>query len=627
MSDKKKSLIRRLFDFLWGAALGFYRLLMILSVVIFIGVLWTAFRGGPAPTIENNVALVIWPAGQVVEQADPELRIIERVLREEPSQTVLRDLVEAIDAAAKDPRIARIVLKLDTMDGIGAAQASELVSALERFRQAGKQVHAHGPYYSQSGYRIAAAADDVSLDPLGGVLMEGFSAYQNYFKDGLDKLGVKMNVFRVGEFKSAVEPFIRNDMSDEARAANREWLGDLWQDYTASITGHRELEAEVPQRYVDEFRESIASFKGDAAGYARHLGLVTHIETLQEFRQRVGEFVGMDEEHGSFRQVHHAEYLNAVWRKQRKLHRQTSLRDIALVVVEGQIVDGPGEPGEAGGDVISGLLEDARRDDSVAAVVLRVNSPGGSVWASEQIRREVQALVEQGKPVVASMGAVAASGGYWVSMDADQIFASPSTITGSIGIFGLIPTIEKPLEDLGIHTDGVGTTSLAGAFRIDRPLSDDVSAIFQSQVEKGYRDFIEGVSEARDIPLEQVQTIAEGRVWSGLDAKDHGLIDSFGGLDQAVSAAASRAGLNAGQWRLVEFSPFDPFPSGLFGSLFGGLRSLLAQQFAAATGPVTAVLGKTDLLGWIQRFNDPRGLYAHCMCGSTGANAALAMSP
>jgi protease-4 len=615
MADNDRSLLRRLFDFLWGAVVFLYRGMILLSVVLFAVLLWTAFKGGPTPTVENNVALVIWPAGQVVDQLDSERAFVERLMREPPSQTRLRDLTDALESAADDKRITTAVLKLDTLESAGIAQIDELVAAMHKFQAAGKSIHAYGPYYDQIGYLAAAAADDVSVDPLGTVMVEGFSVYQNYFKDALDKLGIKVNVFRVGEFKAAVEPFIRNDMSDEAQRANEEWLGDLWHAYGAQVAKGRKVPDDRMQQYVSGFRAGIEKHRGDGAAYAKESGLVTHVETLQEFRKRIGAVVGIDEEHGSFRQIHYGEYLRAVNHKPNRAQNSDAAgNQIALVVVQGEIVDGVGEPGQAGGETISGLLEEARRNDDIAAVVLRIDSPGGSAWASEQIRREVQALRAEGKPVVASMGTVAASGGYWVAMDANQIWASESTITGSIGIFGLIPTIDQPLEKLGVHTDGVGTTALAGSFRIDRPLSDDVAAIFQSEVEKGYRNFIEGVATGRKLELAKVESIAQGRVWSGADAKGFGLIDSFGGLDEAAAAAAKLADLDEGDWSLEEVAPTPAFPGGLLGQLFGTIRQEIGFSAMVREHPVLQALDRADAAGWLRRFNDRRGIYAHCMC-------------
>jgi len=490
----------------------------------------------------------------------------------------------------------------------------ELTAAIDRFRASGKAVYAYAPNYAQGPYFVAAHADDISVDPLGGVDLEGLSSYQNYFKDALDKLGVKINVFRVGEYKSAVEPFLRNDMSDEAKAANREWLADLWLEYGAQAGAARQLAPDAVDSYVRRLASGMEQANGDAAQLALANQLVTHVETLADFRKRLAEKVGEDEEIGSFRQIWYGDYLAAtrLAKSSRKLIKAGAQR-IALVVVQGEIVDGEGEPGQAGGDVVYSLLDEARRDKDVAAVVLRVNSPGGSVFASEQIRRAVQALRAEGKPVVASMSSVAASGGYWVSMAADHIVAHETTITGSIGIFGLIPSVDGSLEKLGIHTDGVGTTPLAGAFRIDRPLSPEVSRIVQSSIEKGYRDFINGVATGRALEPDAVDRIARGRVWSGKKAKELGLVDSFGDLTAAVREAAQLASLGEGQYVLDELHPSPSSPLRFLAQLLGqgGIRLGMLGDVGKLLGGFQKLPELNSVTAWM---NDPNGAYARCFC-------------
>lgn len=612
----RRPLIVRFFNGLWGVIVWGYRLVIIGMVMLSLTLLWLTWGGSSPANIENNVALVIAPSGELVEQMDqdPAQQFAEQFNGLPPSQTVLRDLIEALDLARDDARISTAVIKLDQLDGAGLAQLEEFNAAITRFRASGKTVHAYAPSYAQAPYFVAAQADDISVDPLGGVDLEGLSTYQSYFKEALDKLGVKINVFRVGEYKSAVEPFLRNDMSEEAKAANREWLGDLWTRY-GELTGNaRQLPANTIDSYVRALPEAMEQANGDSAQLALASKLVTHVETLSQFRARIAETVGMDEEIGSFRQVWYGDYLSSVrlGKRSEQLVKSEQKR-IALVVVQGEIVDGEGEPGQAGGDVVYDLLDQARRDEGVAAVVLRVNSPGGSVYASEQIRRAVQALRDDGKPVVASMASVAASGGYWISMAANHIVAHESTITGSIGIFGLIPTIDGPLQKLGIYSDGVGTTPLAGAFRVDRPLAPDVGRIVQASIDKGYRDFINGVAAGRGLKAEEVDKIARGRVWSGRKAKEIGLVDSFGGLDLATTKAAELAGLAPDSYRLDEMAPESASPfqviAQLFGQgtvrlgLMGDLKSLLQQM--AAVRELRAVTG------WM---NDPKGLYARCFC-------------
>jgi protease-4 len=617
--SEKKSFLRRAFGFLWGAVVTVYRLLFALSLLLTLFVVWTMLRGGPAPVVEDNVALVLWPTGTLVEQSedDASTAFLQRVSQQTPASTLLRDLIESLEEAAEDPRISLAILQLDDLQAASLPQLDELAGAMKEFQDAGKKIYVHSASLTQAGYYAAAQADDVSLDPMGSVLIEGFSTYNNYFKDALDKLGVNVHVFRVGEYKSAVEPYLRNDMSEDAKRANREWLGDLWKGYDTTVSGARKLDGGSVDRYVAGFAEGLKSAEGSAAQYAKTSGLVDEVETLGDFRKRIGAVVGFDDKHGSFRQINYLDYLRAVDHEQTRLDPQAGDRSIGLVVVQGEIVDGQGERDQAGGDTISGLLDEALRDKDVAAVVLRVDSPGGSVWAAEQIRRGVQALRAAGKPVVASMSTLAASGGYWVSMDADQIWAHPNTITGSIGIFGLIPTLEKPLEKWGIHTDGVGTTPLAGALRIDRPLSPDVEAIIQAQIDRGYREFIGGVAKGRNLDVDAVDKIARGRVWSGEDAKEIGLVDAFGGLEDALDAAAALAKLPEDQWTLKEFMPDRGFPVQWLGQFFGSV----GIEASVLPAPWRSWMEQADVRAQLQRLNDPRGMYAICPCEPENGSA------
>jgi len=623
-SAQKKSLVRRFFGGLWSVIVNLYRAVIIIGFCLFLYTLYMAFTGGPAKHVESNVALVLWPSGALVDQLDSDAsqRLIEQFSGEPPSETRLRDLTEALEAAAADERVSVAVLKLDNLTSASMPQLEELGDAMRKFRAANKPIYAYGPSYDQIGYFAAAQADDVSMDPFGSILLEGISVYQNYFKDGLDKLGVQINVFRVGEYKSAVEPFLRNDMSEDAKTANREWLSDLWKSYDQTVSSSRKLDPGFADRYVASFAKELDAHQGDAAKLALDAGLVNHLENLAEFRKRVAEKVGEDEEHGSFRQIHFHDYLSAVHREKRQHEAHGDKSEVAMIAVQGEIVDGAGQTGQAGGDTVADLLDEARRDDHVAAVVLRVDSPGGSVWASEQIRRGVQQLRADGKPVVVSMSSVAASGGYWVSMDADKIYAHESTITGSIGIFGLIPTLDKPLEKLGIHTDGVGTTPLAGAFRIDRPLSDEVKAIIQSQIDHGYRRFIEGVAAGRKLDVAKVDEIARGRVWSGLDAKGLGLVDEFGGLDAAAADAAKLAGMADGEWRL---EPFENAPSGplsMLSQFFGSAQIKFDWLPNGVNTRLQQWLKQGDVNRALSMLSDRRAMYAMCFCEPTLSSSA-----
>ena len=424
-------------------------------------------------------------------------------------------------------------------------------------------------------------------------------------KDAIDKLGVEINVFRVGEYKSYVEPFTRNDMSPQARAANKTWMNSLWQTYREEVSAQRDFEAEHVSDYVDGFAQALERAGGDAAQVARDANLVDEVASLADVRDAMREQVGTDESHGSFRQIHHVDYLNATDAEQPA--PRTDSR-IATVVVEGAIVDGESVPGQAGGDTIARMIADARRDDHVAALLLRVNSPGGSVTASERIREQVALTREAGKPVVVSMAGVAASGGYWISMNANEIWAEPATITGSIGIFGIVPTFAKPLEDLGIHTDGVGTTPLSGALRLDQPLSEPVKMMLQAGVEHGYDQFVGRVAQARDMQEDAVRRIAEGRVWSGSDAERIGLVDNLGGYVDAEKATASLAGLGEGDYALQAMQPPADWRTAVREFLSSHVESALVPGWISRATDLSA-------FDWLRSgLSDPRHLYAHCFC-------------
>ena len=609
------SLIGRLFRGLFGLIDAVFKLIFIVVFLLVVGGVWLALQGGAPPKVEDKVALVIYPTGQLVDTADEDAtqRFFQDLAGEAPAQTPLRHLTDALEKGAEDPRIELAVLKLDAMWGGGVAQLQELAAAVKTFRAAGKPVFAYGPYFDQAHYLVAAHADHVALDPMGMVFVEGFDAYQVYFKEALDKLGVAVHVFRVGEYKSAVEPFERNDMSPEAREANKEWLNDLWASYGREVARGRQLSDTAMHEYASGLATALQERGGDAAELAKALKLVDAVETLPQFRARMAEKVGWDESNGTFRQVHHREYLE-VLAHERKLQPGADVKAIALVVVQGDIIDGDSETGMAGSETIADLLTQARLDEDVAAVVLRVDSPGGSVFASERIRRELQNLQAAGKPVVASLGNVAASGGYWVAMDADEIWAHDTTITGSIGIFGMIPTFEKPLAKLGIHTDGVGTTALSGAFRPDRPLTPEVAMLVQTQIDQGYKLFIEGVVGARELPVEKVQEIARGRVWSGADAHALGLVDQLGGLKEAVTAAVRLAGLEPDAFRLEEFRDDRDFPLARMLDLSGQARLPALLRGLVPVADLTPIERLTRSLAWLR---DPRGIYAHCLCAPT----------
>ena len=509
-----------------------------LFLLLFFAILWLAF-GDKKLVLKPDTALVLAPKGYLVEEysGTPAQRFFEQLQGVENPQTRLRDVLKAIDEAAFDDKISVLVLDADYLWGAGLANLREIERAILRFRNAGKPVIGIGSTLSQAQYYFASLADEVLLDPQGFVFLQGFGNYRNYFKDTLDKLGVDVHLFRVGEYKSAAEPFIRNNMSPEAREAALHYLGDLWNTYLTGVAARRNLSVDELKGIVDLQAKLLKDNNGDGARLALDAGLVDMLMTSHQMEEYLA--TKSAEEEDGYRRIDFEDYLDLA--KTRKIIPKP--HKVAVVVAEGPITAGKQPPGTVGGESTAKLLREARNDPRVNAVVLRVNSPGGEVFASEQIRREVEAVRNSGKPVVVSMGNVAASGGYWISVSADRIWADEATITGSIGIFGLLIRYPKTLNKIGVHTDGVATSKWAGAFRPDLPLDKDVAELIQSSIEHGYQMFISMVAKYRKLDVAMVDKIARGRVWTGRQAKELGLIDKLGSLDDAINDAAKKAGI------------------------------------------------------------------------------------
>ena len=509
--------IARLFIGLWDAVNFSRRLVFNLLFLLVVFVLLAAMLGGGklAPLAERST-LVIAPEGRLVEQysCDPVSRAFARATNGNDCREIrLRDVLRALDAARTDKRIERVVLHLDELQPSGFASLRDVATAIGRVKAAGKQVIAYGDNYSQGQYVLAAQANQVYLDPMsqGGVMLEGLAGYRQYFRQGLqDKLGIDMHLFKVGEYKSAAEPYILDAASAESKEADLFWMNDLWQRMLADIGRARGLDPAALAANIEAMDAQVAGANGDLAQLALKQKLVDGLKTREQVEDLLLEKgVADDTAEGGFRQVALDTYVQHL---DGALPQADMRPQVAVVVAEGEIAGGELPPGQVGGESTSALLRSVRDDDSVKAVVLRVNSPGGEVFASEQIRREVAALKDAGKPVVVSMGDVAASGGYWISMNADRIYADPSTITGSIGIFGLFPTVDRGLAKLGVRTDGVSTTRYAGAFDVTRPLDPGVGQVVQAVIEKGYRDFTGKVAQARGKPVAQIDEVARGHV-------------------------------------------------------------------------------------------------------------------
>jgi len=515
-------------------------------------------------TLQADSVLVIKPQGELVEQysIDPVQRTLAGLSGDEPRQVQLRDLVGAIDAAAKDKRISRILLLPGDLQGGGFAALHEVGAALDRFRAAGKPVIAWAVNLDQGQYYLAAHADRLLVDPQGGVMLTGLANYRLFYKDLLDKLGIDVHLFRVGEFKSAAEPYILDHASAESKQADSYWMNGLWDSYLAEVAGLRKLDPAVLREDIDQLPQHITSTQGDLAQLAlnEHLidGTATREQLIEMMRK---EGVPADRKGHGFRQIDLASYAAKVSKGS-----EVSLKGgVTIVVAEGEISGGKRGPGAIGGESTAALIRAARENRKTKALVLRVNSPGGEVYAAEQIRREVELTRAAGIPVVVSMGNVAASGGYWISMNANRIFAEANTITGSIGIFGMYYSIPNTLAKLGVQSDGVATGPMAGAFDITRPLDPKVGAVIQAIINKGYRDFVGNVAKARGKSYQAIDAIAQGRVWTGQQALDRGLVDQLGGLDAAVAAAAKLAKLGEGYPVRYQEAPLGRFERFLIG--------------------------------------------------------------
>jgi protease-4 len=540
MAEKKHGMFAGLVIGLWNLLDFTRRLVFNLIFLLLVIAIFVALRSG-APTLADRSALVLDPKGSIVEQyaTEPVQRALSGAFGDKAKQVQLRDILRAIDTATTDRRIERIVLKPDDIESAGLSTLREIGAALERFKAAGKQVIAVSDGMDQRQYYLAAHANTILLHPdsLEGVLLSGFGAYRSYFKDALDWLGADVHLFRVGEYKSYAEPYIRNDASPEAREADLYWMNGLWSGYLKDVAEARHLEPQELRALVDHFAEAVQAAHGDMAKLAKDSKLVDQLATPDAARDMLIA-QGVKQGH-SFRQVDFQDYATLAERESALDARP----QVAVVVAEGEIMQGDQPPGTVGGESTAKLLREARENDKIKAVVLRVNSPGGDAFASELIRREVELMKTAHKPVIVSMGDVAASGGYWIAMDGDRIFAEPTTITGSIGIFGLFLTIPNTLAKIGVHTDGVGTTPIADALDPRRPLDPQVGAVLQSVIDKGYQDFIGKVSVARHKAAAEIDAVARGRVWSGEQALQRGLVDELGGLGDALTAAAQAAKL------------------------------------------------------------------------------------
>ena len=602
------------FGLVWRILERIRRVLHLVLLLVIFGFILAALHTS-IPIVPRTAALVIAPEGEIVEQlsSDPVRRALGEASGGPAPETLLRDVTDAIAAAKSDSRIKLIVLDLGSLDASGLSKLQEIGAALRDFRAAGKRVVAAADSMDQTQYYLAAQAGEVYLDPMGLVYLDGFSYYRMFLKDAIEKLNVDVNVFRAGTFKSYTDEFSRSDMAPSEREETSVWLEALWNAYQQDVTRARSLPAGSLNEFVADEPAALAAVSGDAAKLALQRGLVTALKSRRQMADELKVLVGEDEDTHSFNSIGMSQYLTSI--RSKHVLKSKSDSKVGIVVAAGEILDGHQPPGTIGGESTADLLREARYDNAVKAVVLRVDSPGGSMFASEQILREVQTLRKAGKPVVVSMSTYAASGGYYISAAANQIFASPTTLTGSIGVFSVVPTFQRTLEKLGVKVDGLGTTPLAGDMRQDRPLTAASRQILQSSVDHAYAEFLRRVGDGRKKPVEDVDKIAQGRVWAGVDAQRVGLVDHLGGLKDAIDAAAKLAELGTD----YDIDYIEPELS---------LREELLMQLRSETLHIAQVAGlippRTDIeqvldpvleqARAIAKLNDPRGLYAYCWC-------------
>ncbi|CAN5759236.1 signal peptide peptidase SppA [soil metagenome] len=615
MSFSPFRLLGRGIRFIWKALDTGRRFLLNLLFLALLVALAIAFFSGPGQKLDDKTALLLDVKGTLVEQHSGGLResLVAEAKGDSKKTVQLRDILQVLDSAAKDPKISSVVLLLDDMQGAGLPMLREVAAAVDRFKASGKKVVAWGSNYDQRQYLLAAHAHEVYLHPMGTVMLTGFGRYRNYYRDALDKLGVTVNLLKVGTYKSFAEPYIANAPSPAASEAESFLYNAMWKIYTDDVEKSRKLPAGAIMRGIDNLPQLVTEAGGDIAKLALNTKLVDGLKTRDELRELMIESGTKDKHSKSFRQIGFEDYLF-------KQKPQFTGDAIGVVVASGEISEGMAPPGAIGGLSTANLIRKAREDDQIKAIVLRVDSPGGSAFGSELIRRELELTRKAGKPVVVSMGNVAASGGYWISMAADEVIADAATVTGSIGVFAIFPTAEKVIEKLGVHTAGTTTTWLGDSLNPLRPLNPRFGDIIQAGINNIYLDFTTKAALARKTTQAKIDEVAQGRVWTGQQAKERGLIDTVGSYGDALKSAATRAKL--GNDYRISYIERDPSKFDRIFTMFGGSAAkILSDQFKVAlipTGvPFSAAAEMTNELSWLADLNKGNKGFvtmAHCLC-------------
>ena len=617
MSFKPLSTLRRGFGMFWRALDATRRTILNLLFLLIVILLLVAIFGGGAKPIGAKTALVLEVKGDIVEQNSGTFRdaFMSNVRGDNQHSVQLRDMLTVLDAAAKDKNISSVVLMLDDMNSAGLASLHEIGSAIDRVKTAGKPVIAWGGSFDQKRYLLASHASEVYMHPMGFILIEGFGRHRNYYRDALDKLGVTVNLMKVGAYKSAAEPYISNGPSPAASEAEAYLYDALWEGYTTDVEKNRKMAPGTIMKIIDGLPKMMEEAKGDIGKLAMTNKLVDGLKTKDEIRDMMIKRGMKDNENKSFRQVAFNDYLA-------RHHEKLFGDGVGVIVAAGEISDGQASPGAIGGVSTANLIRKAREDDQIKAIVLRVDSPGGSAYGSELIRRELELTRAAGKPVVVSMGSVAASGGYWISMASDEIIADRSTVTGSIGVFSLIPTADKVADKLGIHTAGHTTTWLAGATNPLRPLDPRFGQLIQSSVSRIYTDFTTKAAAARKTTQPKIDEVGQGRVWTGLQAQERGLVDTIGSYGDALRSAAKRAKLGD-DYRIAyierDESAFERVLTAFGASASQAINIQVKLGLLDAGLPQGAVAEAGKELAWLSDLSAGRKPFqaiTHCMCGT-----------
>jgi protease-4 len=609
---KPSSRLRRIFGGMGAAVTTLRNTLANIIFIIILLVIIAAISGKATPPLPDSFALRLAPSGILVDQRsyiDPASLLFSSSNPQE-NETLVSDLIAAIESAAKDERVTSLVLEPGRLLGGGISKINEIGQALERFKESGKKVVAVANSYSQDQYYLASFADEIYLHEMGVVEITGYGRYMNYYKSALDKLGITIHAFRSGKYKDYLEPFLRNDMSEESREHNAQWINELWATYTGNLESRRQLPAGSIDDYVNNLDAHMALTDGDSAKLALEKNLVDKIASRRELTAALIDTAGKNQEGDNYNGVDANQYLADVRSKP-----NTENNKVAVLVAAGSILDGHQPDGNIGSESMHELLHQVQQDDNIKALVIRIDSGGGSAFASEIIRSEIIALRDKKIPIYISMGSVAASGGYWIATAADKIWAQPTTITGSIGVFGAFPTLEKSLEKMGIYTDGVGTTELAGAMRLDRPLTEKANKVVQQSVDNIYQRFITLVADAREQDKEAINEIAQGHVWTGNKAKEIGLVDELGTLSDAVKAIAQEANLKTYKVEFVQ-RPLSPKEEFLRSLTQGQVGALLPKSFIesfVSLSVLNEISPALQPLQALKNMNDPQGIYVQCL--------------